>query len=127
MFINGLTIYKKAKEYGLTLPKIHLVLLNRHTTSSNAPSKAFQAMYEEIKNRVHQFENEGILLDENTKEIFKEIPNAHAVAITASEKATPISYLKSTSYSLQHGSTQIQPAPLERYQKAIEEVIPLLS
>ena len=118
---------KKAKDHDLAVPKIHLVLLNRHTTSQNRPSKAFQAMYEEIKQRVKKFENKNILLNDNTEEIFKEIPDAHAVAITASEKATPISSLKSRSYDLQHGKTQINPEPLNKYKEAIEGVIPLLS
>lgn len=117
----------KAKLHSLEIPKIHLVLLNRYTTSSNVPSKAFQAMYEEVKERVRSFRNKDILLDDSTDEIFKEIPDAHAVAITASEKAIPISQLKNTSYELQHGKTQINEEPLRRYTKAIEGVIPLLS
>ena len=44
---------------------------------------------------------------ENMGAICQNIPDAHAVAIVASEKAIPISQLKAGSYTLQHGSTQI--------------------
>ncbi len=116
----------KAKENHLEIPKIHLVLLNRYTTSSNAPSKAFEAMYKEVRNRVSTFTGKDILLNNDTERTCQEIPDAHAVAITSSELAIPISELTAKAYPLQHGQTQINQAPLERYQKAINKILPLL-
>ncbi len=113
----------KAKASGLEVPTIHLVLLNRYTTSSNAPSKAFEAMYEEIRIRINTLKDKMKL---QADIVSLEVPDAHAVAITASELATPISDLKNSLYILQHGKTQIQRAPLESYQKAISNVIDLL-
>ena len=112
----------KAKENRIDLPSLFLIILNRHTTSKNAPSSAFKAMYAEIKRRVDELKSFCV----PRVDTFHNIPDAHAVSIVACEKATPVSQLKPRSYALQHGSTQVNADPLTRYQESIKKVVALL-
>lgn len=45
--------YQKAKDFGLELPKIHSIILNRSTVNRDKPASAFAAMYNKIKERVN--------------------------------------------------------------------------
>lgn len=112
----------KAKESNLTIPSLFLIVFNRYTTSSQKPSAAFRAMYEEIKDRSNKLQEYFV----PNIETHKEIPDAHAVSIVCCENATPVSKLETRAYDLQHGKTQINSAPLTKYKEAILEVVSLL-
>ena len=44
-------------EFSMTLPKMHLVAMNRSTTYRKRPAKAFDRMFENIRDRVREQRN----------------------------------------------------------------------
>lgn len=109
---------------GISLPKIHAVINNRHTTSKEVPSKAFQAMFIEIKHQAESLkQRQPTIFVPNNSDWYKRMPDAHAVAIVASTKAIRIHELKPGNYRLPHGSTQLTLGPLERYKEQLDSII----
>ena len=49
----------EAGKYGMSLPRVHSVLFNRSTIYNRKASKGFQAMFDEIKERVEALKSEA--------------------------------------------------------------------
>ena len=118
---------KKAKDQSLPVPPIYMVLLNRSTQYNQRASKAFDAMFENIKNEVKSlFETERSARGQEGKHIFHDIPDTHSVAIVASHKGLPIRKIKVGKYQVYEQNPQVQGVALDRYKKAIEGATNLL-
>ncbi len=115
----------KAKLFSMTLPRLHLVAMNRSTTYRQKSAKAFAKMVSLIRQRVEgQSEH---LPDSFSREpdddMFIEIPDAHTVVIVASHLGAPIQSLSAGKYDLDGEDTQLNSTSLERYQRSIEDLV----
>jgi hypothetical protein len=118
----------KARANGMALPSIHLVPLNRSTQYDNRASRAFGAMYAEIRTRVDDLRATNprqFSLPAGT-EPFLDIPDAHAVSVVASHLGLPLSSLRVRRYNIFDIETQVNEGPLERYKAAVDSLVALL-
>ena len=113
---------KQTKSFEMALPQVRMVLLNRSTQYNKRASKAFGAMYDEIRNRARNFQQRAPA-HFHTGFTFHDIPDAHSPSIVCSHKSMPIGKLKSGKYDIHGITTQVNAAPLENYRKAIEAVV----
>ena len=114
---------KRIKTEGLSAPSIHMILLNRSTQYNQKASKAFGAMFEEIKKKVLTLlDNRKEARGNSDENMFFDIPDTRSVAIVASHKGMPIKDIKVGSYEVYDEKPQVNKEPLERYQKAINTV-----
>ena len=120
--LESASFSKKAEKFGMSLPIIHSVLLNRSTQYDKKASKAFGAMFEEIKKRVDNFKSS---YDNYFYNYFKyyDIPDAHSPAIVCSHKGLPISKLKSGPHTVHGTKPQVNPEPLKRYKEAVDQLV----
>lgn len=118
----------QAGKHGLALPSIHLVPLNRSTQYDRRASKAFEAMYHQIQQRV-----EGLrklaptrfsIANPGTE--FFDIPDAHSVSVVCSHKGLPLYVVRPGPYGVYDLTIQVNPEPLDRYYSAIKQMVSLL-
>lgn len=112
----------------MALPSIHIVPLNRSTQYDKKASKAFGAMYAEIKERVEKFRKKmpSVFSLPKSEEPFLDIPDAHAVSVVASHCGLPLSELKVKRYDIHGVDTQVNQEPLDRYRKAAAHLVSML-
>jgi cellulose biosynthesis protein BcsQ len=118
----------RAKNAGMALPSIHLVPLNRSTQFDKKASKAFGAMYDEIRKRINHLKTtlpSAFSTPVGTSSFF-DIPDAHSVSVVASHLGLPLNDLKVNRYSIHGVRAQVNQEPLLRYQKAINDFVSLL-
>ena len=118
----------RAEVFSMTLPKLHVVALNRSTTYRRKPARAFTKMFNNIRSRVQE---QAKALPESVSraaeaDTFIEIPDAHTVAIVASHLGIPIGELEVRQYDLEGERTQLNREALERYQASICKLVGLL-
>lgn len=116
----------KAGKSSMGLPVIHSVLLNRSTQYDKKASKAFGAMFEEIKKRVERFKAS------DSKRFFEpfsyfDIPDAHSPAVVCSHKGISISQLKPGRHKVHNTNPQVNPEPLTRYKEAVTSLVDSLT
>lgn len=118
----------KAEVFSMTLPRMHLVAMNRSTTYRRKSAKAFGKMFDNIKSRVaeHCRSQPDSFSRQPDEELFIEIPDAHTVAIVASHRGEPIQSLRPGPYDLDGEATRINRDSLERYQRSIRQLVALL-
>jgi cellulose biosynthesis protein BcsQ len=125
---TGVNFASRAKAATMTLPSIHVVPLNRSTQYDKKASKAFGAMYNEIKDRVTNLR--GTIPNSfslpGTSDPFLDIPDAHAVSVVSSHHGLPLSTLKVKRYDIHGIDTQVNADPLDRYKKALANLVSLL-
>ncbi len=124
--LKSASFFTKAKKFGMSLPVIHSVLLNRSTQYDKKASKAFGAMFKEIKNRVERFKDSNKQWFHSHFEYF-DIPDAHSPAIVCSHKGLPISKLKAGHHKVHKTMPQVNPEPLKRYKEAIKKLVNVLN
>ena len=112
----------------MTLPKLHVVALNRSTTYRRKSARAFAKMFDNIRSRVQA---QAKALPESVSraaeaDTFIEIPDAHTVAIAASHLGIPIGQLEVRQYDLEGERAQLNRESLERYQASIRKLVGLL-
>ena len=113
----------RAGQFKLPLPRIHAVVLNRSTQYNQKASKAFTAMFDEIKRRV------GVLMEAKPDAFvsdgptFPDVPDSHSVAIVCSHKGLPLYAVKPGQYEVHDTRPQVNTEPLERYRKAVDALI----
>ena len=114
----------RADENAIGLPSIHLVPLNRSTQYDKSASKAFGAMYNEIKRRADKLRaTSSAIFSAQEEDLFLDIPDAHSVSVVASHVGTPLHRIKLGKYDIFGNQTQVRKDSLERYQQKIEEVV----
>ena len=113
----------RAGQFKLPLPRVHAVVLNRSTQYNQKASKAFTAMFDEIKRRV------GVLMEAKPDAFvsggptFPDVPDSHSVAIVCSHKGLPLYAVKPGQYEVHDTRPQVNTEPLERYRKAVDALI----
>ena len=113
----------RLKNEGMNPPSIKLVLLNRSTQYSDKASKAFGAMFDEIKERTETLLQNEPAARGGEGEYFLDVPDTHSVAIVASHLGMPIREIKVRKYEVFDEKPQVNAAPLERYKEAIKQVV----
>lgn len=119
----------RAETFAMTLPKVHLIVMNRSTTYRQKPARAFRKMFDDIRDRVIRQrkdypESFSPIPDELR---FVDIPDAHTVAIVASHLGVPVESLRAGPYELDgETTTQLNRGSLERYQESIRRLVGLL-
>jgi len=113
----------RLKNEGINPPSIKLILLNRSTQYSQGTSKAFGAMFEDIKGRSKKLLEEEPKARGGDGEYFYDIPDTHSVAIVASHHGIPISQIEVGKYKVFEEKPMVNRKPLERYKLTISEVV----
>ena len=125
---TGVNFASRAGAAKMALPSIHIVPLNRSTQYDKRASRAFGAMYTEIKHRVEGFRKKmpAVFSLPKGKEPFLDIPDAHAVSVVASHCGLPLSELRVKRYDIHGVDTQVNQEPLDRYTKAAATLVSML-
>jgi cellulose biosynthesis protein BcsQ len=125
---SGANFSAQAERHGMSLPSLHLIPLNRSTQYDKKASKAFGAMYEEIKNRVQSLRRQmpSIFSLPQAQDPFLEIPDAHSVSVVAAHEGIPLSQIKMGAHTVHGVKTQVNPEPLDRYKEAVTNLVQLL-
>ena len=113
----------KARQFSMSLPLIHSILFNRSTIYSEKASKAFGAMFEEIKNRVEDLRKSDSSNFVGGDTNFCEVPDTHAVAIVCSHKGLPLYKVLPGSYQVHDTRPRVNREPLDRYKIAINKIL----
>ena len=117
----------QAAKFGIPLPAIHSVLLNRSTMYSQKASRAFKAMFDEIKRRTLKLRKEGPRNFVGGHDIFHEVPDTHSVAIVCSHLGLPLYEVRPGQYDVHDTRPQVNPEPLKRYTQAIGDLLQSIS
>ena len=120
---EGVSFKSKADKFGMPIPVVHTVLLNRSTQYNRKASRAFTAMFNEIKARVRGLRKDHPEHFASGSEIFQEVPDTHSVAIVCSHLGLPLYDVRTRRYNVQGTRTQVNNEPLNRYKDAIEKLI----
>lgn len=113
----------RAQQFRMSLPYIHSVVLNRSTQYSKKASKAFRAMFDEIKRRVETLRETAPQHFKHDGPYFADIPDSHSVAIVCSHLGMPLYALHPGRYEVHDTEPQVNPEPLDRYKGAVGELI----
>jgi cellulose biosynthesis protein BcsQ len=115
---------KRAKFHGLALPTIHSVPLNRSTQYEQKASKAFSAMYDEIKTRVQTLLGEDkSAFSAKPPTLFLDLPDAHSVSVVTSHFGLPLHKIKLGKYQIHRKDTQVPKDSLTRYKTAFNLLV----
>jgi cellulose biosynthesis protein BcsQ len=113
----------KATKFKMQLPQIHSVLLNRSTQYNKKASKAFGAMFEEIKKRTRRMQKADHTRFVGGKVNFQEIPDNHSVAIVCSHQGSPLYTISPGHYHVHDTKPQVNDEPLDRYKDAVNDLL----
>lgn len=125
-----LSFYKRAKEEGIALPKLHTFISNRVTLFDGEPSKAFQAANKAIKLTIQNlakkhrtiFAYPKVAVDDR----FVDFPDYHGVSIVVSLTGTPIHKLRAGPKLINGERIQVNVGPLSGYKDALGKLVEFL-
>ena len=120
---SGVAFKGKTDLFKMKLPAIHSVLLNRSTLYSDRASKAFGAMFEEIKKRTRRLLKANPSIFSSKSPNFKVVPDNHSVAIVCSHLGKPLYAIKPGRYPVHDTRPQINDEPLDRYKDAVNDLL----
>ena len=123
---EGAMFSSRLKREKMNPPSIKLILLNRSTQYNKKASKAFGAMFDEIKARAERLLREEPAARGGQEEYFLDVPDTHSVAIVASHRGMPIRQIEVRRYTVFDKKPQVNSEPLKRYKEAIGRVVALL-
>ena len=123
---EGAMFSSRLKREKMNPPSIKLILLNRSTQYNKKASKAFGAMFDEIKKRAKKLLSDEPAARGEMGEYFLDIPDTHSVAIVASHLGMPIRKIEIRRYKVFDKTPQVNHEPLKRYKEAIDRVVALL-
>lgn len=113
--------------FKMELPTVHSVVLSRSTQYNNKASKAFGAMFDEIKRRTRTLKDKmpGAFEDDGPR--FADVPDSHSVAVVCSHQGKPLYKLTPGRYNVHDTTPQVNDEPLDRYKQAVEKFISTLT
>jgi chromosome partitioning protein len=117
----------KAHQFGMDLPKIRTVLLNRSTQYNERASKAFKAMFDEIKRRTDALKAKSPQYFDNDHFSTFDVPDSHSVAIVCSHLGMPLYQVEPGKYGVHETTPQVNSEPLDRYKSAVAALVQALS
>ena len=113
----------KVTQFQMTLPLVHSILFNRSTMYSEKASKAFRAMFDEIKERVENIKKADPSRFVGGHTHFCQVPDTHSVAIVCSHKGLPLYKVLPGPYQVHDTRPQVNSVPLGRYKDAIDDLL----
>jgi chromosome partitioning protein len=113
----------KSEKFGMPLPLVHSVLLNRSTLYSKKASKAFGAMFKEIKNRAKKLQQTAPTRFVSKTINFQVVPDNHSVAIVCSHLGRPLYSITPGHYAVHDENPQVNDEPLDRYKEAVDSLL----
>ena len=120
---KGVSFASKSDQFKMALPAIHSVLLNRSTQYNKKASKAFKAMFGEIKNRVKAIQEREPSHVVSGGPKFFDIPDTHSVAIVCSHHGLPLYDVQTRKYAVHDTNPQVNSGPLQQYKNAIRDFL----
>ena len=118
---------KRAKEEGISIPKLHTFVSNRVTLYEGKASRAFEAVSESIKETLDALHKKHRQIYTTPKEApserFIEIPDYHSACVIMTTKGIPLYNLKPGPQKLRGKQVQLNPDPLERYRTALARFV----
>jgi cellulose biosynthesis protein BcsQ len=125
---------KRAKEEGLQVPKIQMFVSNRETMYDGKPAAAFTAIKTIIKRTVDGLHQKNRQIFANPKDLpssnFIGIPDYHSACVVSATNGTPLYKLKPGPKTIDGAKdgvrVQLNPEPLQRYRKAMEQLVDYL-
>lgn len=123
---NQVNFFARASQYDMTLPLVHSVILNRSTLYHKGASKAFQAMFDAIEERVEKFRLAKPEAFVSGNPNFPVMPDSHSVAIVCSHKGLPLHLVKPGKYEVYDTTPQVNKVPLDRYNEKVAILLSLL-
>lgn len=125
-----LSFYKRAKEEGISLPRLHTFVSNRVTLFDGNPSKAFQAANKAIKTTISSLAKKHRTIFAYPKtpveDRFVDFPDYHGVSIVVSLTGTPIHRLKAGPKNINGERIQVNVGPLSGYKEALSKLVEFL-
>ena len=123
---DAVNFHAKAKAFQMPLPLIHSIILNRSTLYNQDASKAFQAMFDAIQNRVSRFKTSRPECFVSGTTQYPVVPDSHSVAIVCSHHGIPLYSVKAKKYPVHDTNPQVNTGPLNRYKEAVEGLLETL-
>lgn len=118
---------KRAKEDGLSVPKLHTFVSNRVTMYEGKAAKAFVAVNKTIKTTMNEIYQKNRQIFANPKDSpssnFIEIPDYHSACVVAATTGTPLHKLQPGPKMIVGERVQLNPEPLQRYSNALEQFV----
>ncbi|HEY9834001.1 MAG TPA: ParA family protein [Stenomitos sp.] len=128
---------KRAKEDGVSIPKLHTFVSNRVTLYEGKASKAFKAVNKTIKQTMDDIHKKHRHIFANPKELpsnsfievllpsnsFIEIPDYHSACVVSATTGTPLHKLTPGPKNIVGERVQLNPEPLKRYRDALEQFV----
>jgi cellulose biosynthesis protein BcsQ len=125
-----ITFAKRAKEDGVSVPKLHTFISNRVTLYEGKASKAFEAASKNIKQTMDSIHEKHRQIYANPKEIpsknFIQIPDYHSACVVSGTTGTPLHKLKAGPKQIAGERVQLNPEPLDRYREALGKFVDCL-
>lgn len=122
---SGVDFKAKTNSFMMPLPLIHSVLLNRSTLYSKKASKAFSAMFDEIKKRTETLQQKDASIFVSGVN-FHVVPDNHSVAIVCSHLGRPLYTITPGKYEVHDTEPQVNNEPLDRYKEAVDELLAII-
>jgi chromosome partitioning protein len=119
----GVDFKAKTEKFHMPLPQIHSVLLNRSTIFNKKASKAFGAMFEEIKKRTRHLQKADPSRFVSKTINFQVVPDNHSVAMICSHLGKPLYRISPGKYQIHDTNPQVNDEPLDRYKEAVDQLI----
>ncbi len=117
---------KRAKEEGVSVPKLHTFVSNR-VTFGDKPSKAFEAVNQTIQQMMDELHKKHRHIFANPKEqpsnTFMLIPDYHNACVVATTTGTPVHKLKPGPQNLFHQRIELDSEPLQNYRSALDKFV----
>jgi cellulose biosynthesis protein BcsQ len=111
---SGVDFKAKTEKFSMPLPVIHSVLLNRSTLYSKKASKAFGAMFDEIKKRTKKLQkSDPSIFVAGAGISFQVVPDNHSVAIVCSHLGRPLYSITPGHYPVHDTNPQVNDEPLD--------------
>jgi len=124
---SKISFEKRAKEEGVSTPKLHTFVSNRVTQYRGRASSAFEAVSKTIRTTMDTIykSHRGVFADpkEEPSKSFVEVPDYHSACIVASTTGTPLHRLKPGPRIVGTERVQLNKEPLERYTEALEKFV----
>lgn len=118
-----ITFAKRAKEDGLSVPKLHTFISNRVTLYEGKASKAFEAASKNIKQTMDSIHKKHRQIYANPKNVpsdnFLQIPDYHSACVVSATTGTPLHKLKAGPRIIAGERVQLNPDPLNRYKDSL--------
>lgn len=125
-----LSFFKRAKEEGIDLPRLHTFISNRVTVFDGVPSKAFQAANKAIRSTIESLAKKHRTIFAFPKvsvaDRFVDFPDYHGVSIVVSLSGIPIHRLKAGPKLINGERIQVNVGPLQGYKDALGKLVEFL-